>query len=193
MIRQIDPLVPFRAVRATRGKVARAEPVAALYEQGRVRICAGLGELEDQMCQMTAQGYQGQRPPDRVDALVWALTDLMVEPAAKLAPAAGADAVAVSCWAECPRRRRLTGKLVPPALDISSRKSFGQLMNRTAASRLRLRPAWPDDKGASEHGVRFPAARRSGGAGTEGLGHRAGGGLGADRAGWPGARATWCR
>ncbi|WP_138465315.1 DNA-packaging protein [Poseidonocella sp. HB161398] len=81
VIRQIDPLVAFRAVRATKGKVARAEPVAALYEQGRVRHVRGLASLEDQMCQMTAQGYQGKGSPDRVDALVWAMTELMIVPA----------------------------------------------------------------------------------------------------------------
>jgi len=83
VIRQIDPLVPVKAVRASKGKVARAEPVAALYEQGRVRHLRGLGALEDQMCRMTAQGYQGKGSPDRVDALVWALHELMIEPAAR--------------------------------------------------------------------------------------------------------------
>ncbi|MGG7644368.1 DNA-packaging protein [Rhodovulum sp. YNF3179] len=82
VIRQIDPLVPFRAVRAARGKAARAEPVAALYEQGRVAHLPGLAALEDQMCRMTIRGYEGAGSPDRVDALVWALTDLMIEPAA---------------------------------------------------------------------------------------------------------------
>ena len=87
LIRQIDPLVPYRAVRASRGKVARAEPVAALYEQGRVAHLPGMDALEDQMCQMTGTGYQGAGSPDRVDALVWAITDLMIDPAAKfLAP-----------------------------------------------------------------------------------------------------------
>ncbi len=81
VIRQIDPLVPFRAVRATRGKVARAEPVAALYEQGRVQHLRGLAELEDQMCRMTAQGFEGAGSPDRVDALVWAIHELMIQPA----------------------------------------------------------------------------------------------------------------
>lgn len=83
IVRQIDPLVPFRAVRAARGKTARAEPVAALYDQGRVHHVKGFDALEDQMCRMTVAGYEGQGSPDRVDALVWALTDLMVEPAAK--------------------------------------------------------------------------------------------------------------
>ncbi len=80
MIRQIDPLVPYRGVHASRGKVVRAEPVAALYEQGRVAHLAGLTRLEAQMCQMTNMGYRGKGSPDRVDALVWALTDLVVEP-----------------------------------------------------------------------------------------------------------------
>lgn len=83
VLRQVDPLVPFTAVRASTGKVARAEPVAALYEQGRVAHMPGLDALEDQMCRMTLRGYEGKGSPDRVDALVWALYDLMVGPAAK--------------------------------------------------------------------------------------------------------------
>jgi phage terminase large subunit-like protein len=81
VIRQIDPLVSLRKVRASKGKVARAEPVAALYEQGRVTHLRGLGRLEDQMCRMSARGYQGRGSPDRVDALVWALHELMIDPA----------------------------------------------------------------------------------------------------------------
>jgi len=82
VLRQLDPMVPYKAVRASKGKVARAEPVAALYEQGRVSHCRGLGDLEDQMCRITARGYEGKGSPDRVDALVWALHELMVLPAA---------------------------------------------------------------------------------------------------------------
>ncbi len=82
VLRQVDPLLPYRGVRASRGKVARAEPVAALYEQGRVSHVAGLDQLEDQMVQMTSGGYAGRGSPDRVDALVWALHDLMIAPAA---------------------------------------------------------------------------------------------------------------
>ncbi|WP_136645519.1 DNA-packaging protein [Tabrizicola sp. YIM 78059] len=80
LVRMINPLVPFRAVHATRSKMLRAEPVAALYEQGRVAHARGLGALEDQMCRMTAAGWQGAGSPDRLDALVWALTDLMLDP-----------------------------------------------------------------------------------------------------------------
>lgn len=83
VLRQVDPLVPYKGVHASRGKVTRAEPVAALYEQGRVKHMPGLDGLEDQMCRMTVQGYEGKGSPDRVDALVWALHELMIEPVAK--------------------------------------------------------------------------------------------------------------
>lgn len=82
VIRTIDPMVPYRAVRASKNKSVRAEPVAALYEQGRVAHLRHLTALEDQMCHMTPQGYLGKGSPDRLDALVWALTDLMIEPGA---------------------------------------------------------------------------------------------------------------
>ena len=81
LIRSVDPFLPVTKVSASQGKVARAEPVAALYEQGRVSHLRGLGELEDQMCRMARTGYQGKGSPDRVDALVWALTDLMLDAA----------------------------------------------------------------------------------------------------------------
>lgn len=83
VVRQVDPLVPFRALRASRGKGLRAEPVAALYEQGRIRHLRGLGVLEDQMCQMSLRGFEGRGSPDRVDALVWAVHELMIGPAAQ--------------------------------------------------------------------------------------------------------------
>ena len=84
-LRVIDPNVPFAAVHASRGKTARAEPVAALYEQGRVRHLGVFPQLEDQMCCFLPAGrgdyeMRGARSPDRVDALVWALTDLLLEP-----------------------------------------------------------------------------------------------------------------
>jgi phage terminase large subunit-like protein len=81
VIRQADPLVSYRSVHASKGKVARAEPIAALYEQGRVSHARGLSALEDQMTQMTVTGFAGKGSPDRVDALVWALHDLMIAPA----------------------------------------------------------------------------------------------------------------
>ena len=74
-LRTVDPDVPYRAVSATRGKRLRAEPIAALYEQGRVHHVGGFPALEDQMCNWTPDG--GERSPDRMDALVWALTELL--------------------------------------------------------------------------------------------------------------------
>ena len=81
-LRMVDPNVAFTAVRASRGKVVRAEPVAALYQQGRVHHIGTFPQLEDQMTNFTsdidraAAGYS----PDRVDAVVWAFSELLVEP-----------------------------------------------------------------------------------------------------------------
>jgi phage terminase large subunit-like protein len=76
-LRVIDPNVSYSAVRASRGKVVRAEPVAALYEQQRVHHVGVFPQLEDQLCTF-APGSRGS--PDRLDAMVWALTELLVEP-----------------------------------------------------------------------------------------------------------------
>ena len=80
VLRAADISLPLRLVHATRGKVARAEPVAALYEAGRVRHVGLFGALEDQLCGLMAGGeYLGPgRSPDRADALVYALTELML-------------------------------------------------------------------------------------------------------------------
>jgi phage terminase large subunit-like protein len=78
VIRTVDPRVSYKEVTASRGKVARAEPVAALYEQGRVKHVGGFPDLEDQMCSMTPDGFLGEGSPDRADALVWAITELMI-------------------------------------------------------------------------------------------------------------------
>jgi phage terminase large subunit-like protein len=78
VIREVDPEVPVTAVRATRGKYLRAEPVAALYAQGRVRHAGRFPALEDEMCDFGPGGLSSGRSPDRLDALVWALTHLML-------------------------------------------------------------------------------------------------------------------
>ena len=82
VIRQVDPNVNYKSVHASRGKVARAEPVSALYEQGRVHHVGKFGPLEDQMAHFGVDGLiDKDKSPDRVDALVWAMTELMIEPA----------------------------------------------------------------------------------------------------------------
>ena len=69
--------MPVRMVHATRGKWVRAEPVAALYARGLVAHAEGLSALEDEMCGFGVDGASGGHSPDRVDALVWAVTELM--------------------------------------------------------------------------------------------------------------------
>lgn len=76
VIAQVEPQAPVRGVHATRGKKLRAEPVAALYEQGRVRHVGAFPKLEEQMTTYTGEG---SKSPDRLDALVWAITELMLQ------------------------------------------------------------------------------------------------------------------
>lgn len=80
VLRAADVAMPVRLVHASRGKAARAEPVAALYEAGRVKHAGRFPALEDELCGLSAGGgYEGPgRSPDRADALVWALTELML-------------------------------------------------------------------------------------------------------------------
>lgn len=75
-IKSLDPSTPYKAVRASRGKVTRAEPVVSLYEQGKVKHVGSHPELEKQMTTWDAQS--GEKSPDRVDALVWAVTELLL-------------------------------------------------------------------------------------------------------------------
>ncbi len=77
MLRSMDSKVSFKAVRATRGKKIRAEPVAHLYEQGLIHHVGDLSLLEEQLCSYSMHN-RGQKSPDRMDALVWALTELML-------------------------------------------------------------------------------------------------------------------
>lgn len=76
VLRTVDPTVPFKSVHASRGKRARAEPIAALYEQGKVHHVGFFDDLEQQMC--TWDPEITDVSPDRVDALVWGLTELMI-------------------------------------------------------------------------------------------------------------------
>ena len=75
-VRTVDKNVSFKSVHASRGKYTRAEPVSALYEQGRIHHVGYFSDLEDQLCEWVP----GDTSPDRLDALVWAITELMLEP-----------------------------------------------------------------------------------------------------------------
>lgn len=85
-IRAVDPNAKIIEVRASRGKHVRAEPIAALYEQGRISHIGAFPDLEAQMTQMTSSGFEGDGSPDRVDALVWAFTNLFPAMVAKIQP-----------------------------------------------------------------------------------------------------------
>lgn len=80
MVKQViqtsRPRTPFLAVTASRGKIVRAEPISALYEEGKVRHVGDFRELEDELTAFSTVGYLGDKSPNRADALVWALTAL---------------------------------------------------------------------------------------------------------------------
>ena len=75
-IHSIRPNIRVIPIRASKGKILRAEPISALYSLGRVHHIGSYPKLEGQMCQMTSDGYHGGGSPDRVDALVYAVTNL---------------------------------------------------------------------------------------------------------------------
>lgn len=76
VIQTARPRTPYRDVNASRGKAVRAEPIAALTEQGKIRFAGVFAELEDQLCAFTTAGYIGEGSPNNVDAMVWACTEL---------------------------------------------------------------------------------------------------------------------
>jgi phage terminase large subunit-like protein len=94
-LRTVDKNAPIKLVRASRGKRTRAEPVAALYEQGRVHHVGFLTQLEDQMCGWVPDIGSS---PDRVDALVWAITELMIDGARQAPPVIPVSLVQASPW-----------------------------------------------------------------------------------------------
>jgi phage terminase large subunit-like protein len=79
VLRSAAPKMPVKMVTASRGKIIRAEPIAALYEQGKVHHVGTFTDMEEQMTMTTTGGYRGSGSPDRLDALVWALSELMIE------------------------------------------------------------------------------------------------------------------
>ena len=93
VLRTVDPNVSYKSVHASRGKRTRAEPVSALYEQGRIHHVGKFESLEDQMCMFTPEIKDS---PDRVDALVWAITDLMLEQVVEDAMVTYYDPVVIS-------------------------------------------------------------------------------------------------
>lgn len=79
VIKTARPNTPFRPVKASRGKVVRAEPISALVETGKIRMAGVFREMEDELCAFTTHGYMGENSPNRADAMVWAFADLFPE------------------------------------------------------------------------------------------------------------------
>lgn len=79
VIRTVNPSVSYKEVTASRGKWLRAEPVAALYEQGKIKHVGGFAKLEDEMCLFGPDGLADGQSPNRLDALVWAITELALQ------------------------------------------------------------------------------------------------------------------
>jgi predicted phage terminase large subunit-like protein len=121
VLRAVDPNLPVRRVNATRGKAARAEPVAALFEQGRAHIVGAMPQLEDQLVAFTVEGYGGSGSPDRADAAIWGCTAM-------------ASGMTQSGLFESYRRRAL-GTPRPEAEERQPKPTGGQMV------RLRLPPS----------------------------------------------------
>lgn len=83
VIKSIDPNVPVKCIRAApgQGKHIRAEPVSTLYKNDKIRHVGKFGDLEDQLCAFTTLGYGGPKSPDRADAWIWGVTDLLLQDA----------------------------------------------------------------------------------------------------------------
>jgi phage terminase large subunit-like protein len=99
VIRGVDPAAPVKTVHATRGKWLRAEPVASLYTQGKVKHVGAFAALEDEMADFGLAGLAAGRSPDRLDALVYAVTELSVKPRAEpRIRSIGCDGPLVPAW-----------------------------------------------------------------------------------------------
>ncbi len=129
-LRTVDPLVAYRAVHASRGKRTRAEPIAALSEQGRVHHVGPFPDLEDQLCAALPEGGGG--PDDRLDAFVWGITELDLAGSGWDVP--GADAFAQNVWFCRDLRSRL---------HVGCRSPVSVVRAPGAAHLRRTRPASP--------------------------------------------------
>jgi len=109
-LRTVDETVPYKSVRATRGKLKRAEPISALWEQGRAHIVGVQAALEDEMCSYTIDAVSDPKKTgmhdDRLDAMVWAATELHVGGASAMGYLFAISTMCTKC--ECPNSRRVT-------------------------------------------------------------------------------------
>jgi hypothetical protein len=128
VIRAADPNTKVEVISASRGKVLRAEPVSALYEQGLVHHVGRLGVLEDQLCAFTTAGYRGEGSPDHADALVFAVTELLLKENASIL--------------EFYRQQAERGK-AENWMEQSRPSRVPEVQNSTSAALITLVPATP--------------------------------------------------
>jgi hypothetical protein len=128
-VRTVDENVSYKSVTASRGKLTRAEPIAALYEQGRIHHAGVFGELEEEMCAWTP----GEASPNRMDALVWALTELM------LGSGLGWCFQAARAWAEAGRPALTQAE----ALSLALRRDQGEHVRPAKAAAAAEAPKLP--------------------------------------------------
>lgn len=114
--------ISFREVTASRGKIVRAEPIAALFSQGRVSLVGRFTELEFQLQAMTTAGYRGDRSPDRADAMIWGLTALF--------PAMARSAREDAAGENAPRRHRQLRVILSPGAEAQLAHYRQQHANR---------------------------------------------------------------
>jgi len=120
LLRQVNANIPVKKVTATRGKAVRAEPIASLYEQGRVHHTQYFAELEDQMCEW--EPGVSKDSPDRMDALVWALTELS-EGSNTLAFFAALAIYCPSCRLPAPKSSRSCPSCGTPIGELNANSS----------------------------------------------------------------------
>ena len=128
----IDARVPVKKVYASRGKYVRAEPVSVLYAEGRVAHVGEYPDLERQMCDFAADGLAHGKSPDRLDALVWAITELMLTDKARPHPPAGCEPV--------PEAHRDPGAKRKCAARISERGPYGGMRRFGSSPNARPQP-----------------------------------------------------
>ena len=123
LFQQVNPSVPVKKVTATRGKAVRAEPIAALYEQGRVHHLGYFSELEDEMCEW--QPGVSLKSPDRMDALVWALTELS-EGSATMTALSAMAVFCPNCKMPAPKSTLICPRCATPIGDNPNASSIAQ-------------------------------------------------------------------
>ena len=125
VITTAGPNVPVKTITASRGKAVRAEPIAALYAQGKVCHVGRFPQLEEQMLNMASAGYVGAKSPDRLDALVWALSELMLGPLVRQRAASAVNAIEAAHRRPAPDRHNRAASALERHREVGSSIPLG--------------------------------------------------------------------